>query len=339
MTTPTGTQNVPPSSNKGGTQVQPGTKTHNPQLEKAGVQAHLDWLTYTVAWQPSDTIGQAIGKAIPPEPEFSLTGEIAHRVHGYSDALKLGIGAVSYSPDDQRMKICTQFTGKDWQLIDQANIQPEKIIQHIARVGGKPTRIDFALDLFAPGDPAQIYKAWHTGKAKTRAQSGGQYLSARKVGGKVIPALTAYIGDPTSYQQLRVYDKAKEQRVDYDWIRIELVTRDKGAKRLADGIAQHGVVAAGQQAVRDFFRCEVDWYIRATEGKAVHLAPIAHDETDTRRWLIEQVFPIIERELIADVMHHDGAMLHKLERMVKTYASDQRKWRHMTVNPPKRVIR
>lgn len=298
-------------SNKGGTQH------HNPQFDGSGTQGHLDWLTYTVEWRYADELGAAIGRAVPPDIEFMPTGEKARAIHGYTDAVKLGIGAASFKPDDRKQKIAVQFTGADWQAIERENIDPRGLINHIAAVGGRATRIDFALDIFAPGDPDEIYREWEAGRAKTRAETAGRYHSAKKEGGKVIAAGTTYIGHTTSYQQLRVYDKAKEQKVPGDWIRAELVTRKEGARRLAQGIADHGVVDAGQQAIRDFFTCEVAWFKRAVEGRAVHLNPITHPIHDTERWLTDDVMPVLERTLRENAAAGDWALYDKVLKVIQ----------------------
>jgi hypothetical protein len=329
MTAPN--DNQPPWSNKGGTQVQ------NPQLQHSGVQAHLDWLTYTAPYLPDEELGRAIGRVIPPYPEFSLTGEVARSIHGYTDGQQLGIGSVSYSPDERRQKIAVQITGQGWQDVDRANIPPEAILRHMWAVG-KPTRIDFALDLFEQADTEEVYRRWKSGGVKTRAQAAGLYISARKQDGKVFQAGTTYIGASTSYQQMRIYDKAKEQGVKYDWTRIELIARKEGAERLARGMLDHGLVAAGQQACRDFAYCKLDWYVRAVDGPAVHLAPITHPEKNTLRWIMEDVLPVIEQELLAEAIRGDKKLLHALGSLVGQYRDPSRGAKHWSKHPPKRKI-
>lgn len=72
-------------------------------------------------------------------------------------------------------------------------------------------------------------------------------------------------------------------------------------------------------------------------GPAVELTPGEHHEGDTRQWLLRDIMPILDRELAYEIGTDNPALLQALAELVGKYRDSARKWRHLTVQKPKRA--
>lgn len=72
----------------------------------------------------------------------------------------------------------------------------------------------------------------------------GHYKGARIIEGINLESgasqgMTIYLGSPSSDTMVRIYDKAKEQGVDYPWVRVEMEFKRKQAQNIAQLIAHN----------------------------------------------------------------------------------------------------
>lgn len=115
----------------------------------------------------------------------------------------------------------------------------EFLLTSALRAGYRATRIDVAFDVFNggyfPSDLHEEYVGWFgvEGKTKTNLYGGAQGQSFE-------------IGSRQSDRFVRVYDKAREQGLDNDWVRFEVEMKGHLSRGLADAIAEDHRVAVSQ---------------------------------------------------------------------------------------------
>jgi hypothetical protein len=254
----------------------------------------LDWFAYTVPF--------AVGweHAFPTSAALHLTGEILSNIKGYDTRLALTYGSVSWHTRCPHHKICVQFTGRDLRLLKEAGGNPLDLLTHALDHEAKVTRLDFALDVFGPSSPKDLYEVWRADALKTPVRKCTFMQSSDRTKGEEGEAYTVYIGSEESDRRMRCYDKAAQLKVAGPWTRIELIARQGVGNRLATAMLDTDIGTAGKQAIRDFVQCDIDWFNQAVTGPSVYIAASSRQEHDTRHWLTETILPILGRVVDED---------------------------------------
>jgi hypothetical protein len=250
----------------------------------------LDWLSYSVP------IEVGLRAAVPDHPAFKSTGEKVRPRRGYQVAMSLQNGRIDWAPDRVDQKIGVLLTGSDLLAVQQAGVHHHDLLDHLVRVGGKVSRVDFAADVFLPADPDDLYRAWQSGQLGTRAQKVVRVVGESLDGQ---PEKTFYVGSGASERLLRAYSKGLQVGAPFDWTRIELEMKKNYAYMWTLSACYHGIVPAGCEAIRDFCSPDVVWYQSALAGGGGYLTPVGRKDTDTDRWLVHQVRPVLCRRLRA----------------------------------------
>lgn len=111
---------------------------------------------------------------------------------------------------------------------------------------------------------------------------------------KWVGGYTQYIGKKTSETYVRVYDKASEMGVNFNWIRIEIVFQgDRGSPALKAYLQSKSVGALVKSFV-DFPRWRKFQYILGADKVHIFVPP---KQTATRIWLMESVAKSIAKEM------------------------------------------
>lgn len=195
------------------------------------------------------------------------------------------------------------LTGDDLGLIRaRSGMGDDDLINLLKKPARRFTRIDFATTIDA-GHPMAVLDAFNTKKRPkgereviTRAQSARRIdLHGKRQG------YTVYIGSEKSDKFIRCYDKAAELKMLHTVLtRIEMQTGGDVAHRLAHAMAYGGVKIAGKQAVRDFCQFpKLGWWGDAMNGEDMDLQLTPAKTTSFAKWLSEQVYPAIEKRVIA----------------------------------------
>lgn len=235
----------PPPTNQGG---------RREEIDNSpSVFVHLDWISYTVPFASSPA--KAARRALMPLPDFKLLRHWGEGLGSYNTVIETACGALlAWHCEHPEFKIFTSLSGDVLQRLGSRQVFGRQLIEYALTRKARFSRIDVAIDIFNCGARVDhIREVFERGGAITNAKAGGSYKGIRhdasKQGGE-----TLYVGSPKSERQLRVYNKAAEQGVEKDWLRIELVSRKELAHLLAEAIAREGVPDAGRQAIRQFFR-------------------------------------------------------------------------------------
>jgi Putative phage replication protein RstA len=278
-------QNQPPPSNRGVTWQFPSCK----------VTCGLDWLGYSVR---SDIRRDW---AFVQHPKLIVTGERLRPRPGYDMAVGLSFGRLDWHTQRPEQRLGVQFSGSEVAGLLALGISNLDLLAYmVEQVDGSTSRVDFAIDYYAPGDVLDIHREWESGLLET---------SARKLKREITEhhgrpdQVTVYVGSRHSHRFLRAYTKGLKEGAPFDWLRVELEMKGRYAGRWVDAALEHGITEAGCAAIRDFCTCHASWYMEAVAGDAVNIAPVGRKRTGRMAWLLDVVLPLVARELLDEKRH------------------------------------
>lgn len=183
-----------------------------------------------------------------------------------------------------------------------ANMRTETAVGALVQRGANFSRVDCAVDVADERmSIRELQKAFINDQADTRAKENNLMGDGKE-------AITWYLGSWKSDHFLRVYNKfselARHAEVPdtKDWIRVELVNRDKFARLAADLIYSTDSVPT---AVRTMILSYIDFphsrtWTRALHGPSVQIGASIRTTKSTRRWLEGPVATSLARELVGD---------------------------------------
>jgi len=129
-------------------------------------------------------------------------------------------------------------------------------------------------------------------KAITKARSFPTY-STDGANGK-----TQYVGKWTSDCYARIYDKAYEQKVSGNWIRVEVVYKDDKANPAVKAFLTGASVVSLLRAVIDFPAYGA--WVDAITSDTVAGVSVGRKLGATKKWLLESCAPSLARQLFLD---------------------------------------
>lgn len=262
------------------------------------VHIHLDWMTATVPYRAELGEQVNVSRALPQHEMFQPTGETFIPGKGYSKGLKLGVGKLMYNPARAEQGMGLQLTGKDLEQYRAAGCDELELLRFVDMRGGQVATLHAAIDLHDAGaHPIEAYRAWQHGKLKTRARMVSHYGSTRKVGKKWQQASTVYIGSAKSQVQIRVYDKAAEQRVNGDWTRIEIIWRGKYAHAAHRAMLSAGIPAVTRGSILHQVDWQSQWWAFAMLGDTSQPEAIRRGVTARFTWLKSVALPALRKEI------------------------------------------
>lgn len=262
-----------------------GNALHQPRVEHL-----IDWLTYTV---PRDV---PLEEALLPHDALYITGEVLPNIKGYNVRLALTHGSISYHTEYPEHKLCIQFTGSDLWNLRKNGVNLNEMLKYGRQVlNANVTRLDYAVDWHADNSPLDLFRAWRDGQLRTEARHCTLDWGCEKSKGELQDAYTVYFGKNKSKRRLRIYDKAAQLNVPGPWVRSELIMRDGFGNQVADAMIREGIAEAGNQAIRDFIECDIDWFNQAIRGPSVYIQTPPPKEHDTDQWFIDILPTFIQR--------------------------------------------
>lgn len=276
----------PPDSNRG----------VKPQLTPL-FTTHLDWLAASFPIPQNAESGRVM------EQFQRITGVTNHPLgiipprRGFDSAMQFDIGRLDVMIREQSYAGFV-LTGNDLAKIAASEGAPSDstLLRTLTQYGGKPSRMDIALNIFDQAPITDLITAWNDGKIVTRAKSAST-VTDLTTGGD-----TLYVGSRSSELMLRAYDKAIESgNLGALWTRLELEAKDKKAHSIAKTICKKGIHSVGYWWRR--FDFKIDWFDNAIKalGEMAEPEPIPRDiENDKRWWLEHQVLPALEKVRVLD---------------------------------------
>ena len=181
----------------------------------------FDWLAFTVHGMQVNDVVELIGFS-------SLIGDFVNGrgYNGYQDRLYFESISIHYNGKDNQ-GIHVEMSGQGCRAFESYSELPdfESLLSRVFSIEKyKITRVDIAYDDFNNclpiGDIVDSVKNGEWLSPSNMQWWESCYSSA---------GLSCYIGSPRSNIRFRFYDKAAEQKTDYQWTRLEIQLRDADA--------------------------------------------------------------------------------------------------------------
>lgn len=266
-------------------------------LESRDTTIAVHWLTATI--MPPGWPNEYSATRLAERLCASVTGKGRPYPNSYTDAVELDPGRISWHHSEPRMKLCFNLTGSDCEQWYSEGRFISSTIRDLVSGEANLTRIDAAIDYHGEAEIGEVVDLFESEPGWTKARTVVPYQELRRDAEGVSRAWSGvYIGSRSSQRFLRVYDKARETGIDGQWTRIELVTRDSYAAALGESIVINGLPDATRGMIRQVADPPLDWWQEAVSGGAAESPPVGRKVTDTDRWLIETVLPVLERRLL-----------------------------------------
>lgn len=167
------------------------------------------------------------------------------------------VGDVAWHTEQPRQRVQFTFTGHDldrWRTADQIGALMAFVVNH----NGRFTRIDVAIDVLdvPSANVAGLAEEAEQGHMTTHATTHSVIRSTRDG----IEGITLYIGNRQSDKFVRIYDKAAEQGISAQWVRIELEAKGDYARALGPRLAEEGMDLARKEIDR-FVSFDAPWWL------------------------------------------------------------------------------
>lgn len=215
-------------------------------------------------------------------------------MNGYTVSRRFVDGRIENSnpdrPDMGRQVIYGGDTIRNMQKL--YGIKPEAILRWYHAKAANFTRVDFALDCHDTGlSGEQLGLRLQKGKVKTNVPLSNCILTTNFSGS----GWTIYIGKGSRYKFLRIYDKAAEQKIKGDWIRIELQCNARTANKAVSGYLDASHKAGYVQALIRGFADFPDYrtWVMITGYRDVKISVPDDDLPQTLKWLLNQCAPAL----------------------------------------------
>ena len=263
------------------------------------ITSHLDWLRWTCPRSEHMEIERALSNARYPLPAFDYTGEIFSPGQGYDRGRRLNHGSITWHSERAEQGIGVMHTGQELQAIREA-LSEQEYLKWLSARGGKISTLDACLNVHDMGaDPQDIIKARDRGELVTRAKVIGLYSGAQKVGEEWLPGDTVYIGSAKSAVQVTIYNKAAEQGIAGDWIRLEITWRGKHARAAQEAMLLSSIGAVTRAAIHHQMAFSAEWWHTAMSGDTSLPATVQKTTGGRALWLKKSVLPALEKEIDA----------------------------------------
>lgn len=248
--------------------------------------AKIDWLavSYKTVENPLKLIPQLILK--------STFKDAGNPPRHYVQRLINELGAVVLRGGDEKQGTQVLLTGQVLNEYRNDGGTDRQLCIDAEMLHGKVNRLDVAIDIKESGLQLEsLLKEIEAGNVKTRAR-GGKHIKHLYDSGEGI-----YVGSPTSNRLFRAYNKAAEQKVDEDWIRLELQLRRLHAQAVANTIAKENetrpVINAAIVTFIDFPSNQI--YQAATSDRDATIPKVPRKMTSTYQWLMNTCAPALAK--------------------------------------------
>jgi hypothetical protein len=260
---------------------------------------------------------RALSHARYPLPPFDYTGEIFTPGQGYNRGRKLNAGSITWHTEHKEQGIGVMHTGQELQEIRKSSLTEHEYLKWIASRGGKVSTMDACINVHnEQADPMDIIRARDTGTLRTRARHIANYSGSTKVGDKWLPSDTVYIGSVKSAIQVMIYNKAAEQEVDGDWIRIEITWRGKHAQAAHTAMLTSSIGAVTRAAIRHQVGVSSAWWQSAMLGEVSMPETVKKAIGGRQKWLLESVLSALEKEIDDERQRNDDTVYNAFSSLI-----------------------
>lgn len=195
------------------------------------------------------------------------------------------------------MRICYNISGSGLDQAYKHDLAPLRIFDALMSMGARVTRVDIALDWPERVDIGALVDIAKQHPDCVHARTLTPYNTIKLRAGEVNDRTTGlYVGSLRSDRFLCIYDKGLELGLsDVMLKRIEARNRAYHARQAAATIASETLPVAARSIIKSLADFPIGWWESALSGPITALEPIGRKETDTERWLCEDIAPVVAR--------------------------------------------
>lgn len=229
---------------------------------------------------------------------------------GYKVACRYPDGRIEMThPGEKRMGYHIILSSK---TLDALETPATEILRHFGEIGAKVTRLDCALDVF--DYELSFDELWEHCKRReyicnVRTEPLRDHTPTE--------GDTVYFGRMKATALTRIYDKAKEQKVDRTWVRVETMFRreraSSAALKIVKGTPPRSLIHGHLQLPK------LKWYADVMNCDRVATSAPRADGDKRMQWLLRSVAPTLAKEIL---LHGDDvwnmfrdATWHEVERL------------------------
>lgn len=236
--------------------------------------------------------------------------------NGYKTAWRNCDGAIcQWNTERPEMRVLTQYSGRTLERYKDRGLDACILLQlHGIRDDSRLTRIDLAFDLHDTGKSIpDWYDQLKHGNIKCTTSKSNLIVGVD--GGE-----TLYIGSRQSDKFLRIYNKAAEQAVPGDWIRVELEIKGDMARELGPKLTNASplhMAAVAKAILWSMVQFDDDiWKHLCSDGCMPDIV-ISHKKSDNiKGWLADQVAPALGKYIAEG---GDRDILDQLAVLINAY--------------------
>lgn len=183
------------------------------------IYCSIDWLSITTKHKRGVITPKSLTSSYLEKP-----GRLGYKV------ARVFENGITHLWSDDREELHAIYTGSTLEKVSQI-MSIQRLVQWHNDLGHRVSRIDTAIDVMeSKAQVTEFADLWAIGNVKSRAKSAILISDPKNITGD-----TFYVGSLKKRRKLlRIYDKAKEQAIDKDWLRFEM-QYGAGAARSAAG--------------------------------------------------------------------------------------------------------
>jgi len=261
----------------------------------------IDWLTCTLAIDrlPGESRGDVVERMARWVFKSAPVPGAVPYPRNYTESVGLDYGRLSWHPDQPGMKTCYVLTGADCASMVSDGKSPVDRLKMLVDQGAHFTRVDVAIDYFGYYDLNDVIDHFDDQPRWTNARVLTPYsqIDYKPEEGVREQITGVYLGSRKSEVFICMYNKALEQDQPGDRLRIELRAKGRYAGGVADMIDKQGLPMTARAAIIEYANPPLGWFQDALSGPLGQGVTVGKRETDTRRWLLEIILPVLDREL------------------------------------------
>lgn len=197
-----------------------------------------------------------------------------HGLMGYNRHVETTYGAIYWHETEYKMGVMYQVTGKGMRMQYEDGTKDTELVFHWAtKKNIKVPRLDYAWDVFdnPNATPNSVLEHVSMPEVNTWRRQYQIIESKNPRRGENYSADTLYFGSRKSDKFLRVYDKAKELKIDSEmWTRIELeLKHERATKALFTGAETGKIGAVCATEVKAMANWNLQWFLDAIESDVI----------------------------------------------------------------------
>lgn len=273
----------------------------------------IDWIALTLpngVDEPQNVYTKAL------DTRFEATGGI----HGYTEGRRYADGRIMLKNANRpEMGVHWIFAGSTLNNLAEVGCMPWHILKMYLDKGCNMTRLDLAID--CKNTKLDLDTLENFIKRKDIDATCSKFTRAAGLGDT--PGHTIYIGSRQSERFARFYDKAAEQSIPGNWIRLEIELKADRANFAAKTIVDRGsqilttFVPGVLRSLIDF--PSYDAWNEIMRGEKVIVSKSQKHPVNTRKWLLETVASTLGRLLARE---GDDAFWFEFQKRVFNYRDE-----------------